>query len=71
MVHIFYPPRQKELENVGLYEFVQWCEYCGTSSDGTRVYLKLQKPHLPNHKLFDPSNESQREDYYYSFMLLF
>ena len=29
------------------------------------------KPRLPNHKLFDPKNEDQREDYYYSLVLLF
>ena len=71
MVDIFYPARPKELENVCLYDFVQWYEYRGASSDGTRVYQKLKKPLLPNHKLFDPSNENQREDYYYSLMLLF
>ena len=71
MVDIFYPARPKELENVCLYDFVQWYEYRGASSDGTRVYQKLKKPLLPNHKLFDPSNENQREDYYYSLMVLF
>ena len=71
VIDVFYPTRAKELENVCLYDFIQWYEYRGTSSDGKRVYQKLQKPHLPNHKLFDPSNESQREDYYYSLMLLF
>ena len=71
MVDIFYPARPKDLENVCLYDFVQWYEYRGASSDGTRVYQKLKKPLLPNHKLFDPSNENQREDYYYSLMVLF
>ena len=71
VIDVFYPTRAKELENVCLYDFIQWYEYRGTSSDGKRVYQKLKKPHLPNHKLFDPSNESQREDYYYSLMLLF
>lgn len=71
MVDIFYPARPKELENVCLYDFVQWYAYSGTSSDGTRDYKKLKKPLLPNHKLFDTSNENQREDYYYSLMLLF
>jgi len=31
----------------------------------------LTKPRLPNHKLYDPSKEDQREDYYYSLLLLF
>ena len=71
MVDIFYPTRPNELENVCLYDFVQWYKYCGTDKDGSRVYQKLQKPLLPNHKLLDPSNENQREDYFYSLMLLF
>ena len=54
-----------------LYDFVKWYAYSGTSDNGTRVYQKLQKPILPNHKLFNPSIENQREDYNYSLMLLF
>eukprot|EP00731_Ephydatia_muelleri_P010648 Em0005g1234a len=61
----------EELENVCLYDFVKWYAYSGTRDNGTRVYQKLQKPILPNHKLFDPSIENQREDYYHSLMLLF
>ena len=71
VVDIYYPTRPEELENVCLYDFVKWYAYSGTSDNGTRVYQKLQKPILPNHKLFDPSIENQREDYYYSLMLLF
>ena len=51
MVDIFYPARPKDLENVCLYDFIQWYEYHGASSDGTRVYQKLYTPLLPNHKL--------------------
>eukprot|EP00731_Ephydatia_muelleri_P003461 Em0001g3461a len=54
-----------------ILEGSMWYKYCGTDKDGSRVYQKLQKPLLPNHKLFDPSNENQREDYFYSLMLLF
>ena len=43
MVDIFYPARPKDLENVCLYDFIQWYEYCGASSDSTRVYQKLKK----------------------------
>ena len=32
---------------------------------------KLKKARLPNHKLFDCNNESQRDDFYYSMILLF
>ena len=36
-----------------------------------RQYRKLTKPRLPNHRLFDPEKEDQREGYYYSLILLF
>ncbi len=39
-------------------------------SSGNRKYRKLTKPRFPNHKLYDPANENQREDYY-SLILLF
>ena len=40
--------------------------------DNQRVYKKkLNTPRLVNHKLFDPEKETQREDYYYSLILLF
>ncbi len=39
-------------------------------SSGNMKY-KNSKPRLPNHKLYDPANENQREDYYYSLILLF
>ena len=71
VVDIFYPTRPVELEDVCLYDFIKWYAYRGTNENGSRVYQKLQKPVLPNHKLFDPSTENQREDYYYSLMLLF
>ena len=58
MVDIFYLARPKDLENVCLYDFIQWY-YHGASSDGTRVYQKLKKPLLSNHKLFDPSNDNK------------
>jgi len=40
-------------------------------ANGDRKYLKLKKPCLPNHKLFDPEKEAQREEHYYSLILLF
>ena len=39
--------------------------------NGERKYAVLKKPRLPNHKLFDPQKETQREDYFYSLLLLF
>jgi len=67
----FYPKRPDELENVCLYDFVRWYVLLETDSVGNRKYRKLNKSHLPNHKLYDPSKEDQREDYYYCLLLLF
>ena len=36
-----------------------------------RQYHTLTKPRLPNHRLFDPEKEEQRQGYYYSLILLF
>ena len=36
-----------------------------------RQYRKLTKLRLPNHRLFDPEKEDQRQGYYYSLILLF
>ena len=66
-----YPQRPVQLESVCLYDFVKWYEYGGTSQSGERMYTKVSSPRLPNHKLFDPNNENQREEYFYSLMLLF
>ena len=39
--------------------------------NGKRIYRKLQKPRLVNHKIFDPERDDQRHDYYYSLLLFF
>ena len=36
-----------------------------------RSYRKLDKPRLPNFKLFDPQKEEQRDSYFYALILLF
>ena len=46
-------------------------EFQGVDNAGQRVYRKLGKPKLPNHKVFDPENENQRQEYFYSLVLLF
>ena len=71
LLDTFYPQRPSDLENVCLYDFVANYDYCGTDGNGDRKYRKLAKPRLPNHKLFDPEREDQREAYYYSLILLF
>ena len=71
LIDNFYPQRPQELEDVCLYDFVANYDWQGRDRQGRRVYKKLTKPKPPNHKLFDPENENQREDYYYSLVLLF
>ena len=71
VVDTFYPQRPAKLEHVCLYDFIAQYEFQGIDDQGQRVYGKLGKPKLPNHKIFDPEIESQREDYYYSLVLLF
>ena len=68
---IYYPQRPNDIEDVCLYDFIANYDYCGTDSrTGERQYHKLTKPRLPNHRLFDPEKEDQRESYYYSLILL-
>ena len=71
VLDIFYPQRPASLENICLYDFVAKYEFQGVDTSGQRVYRKLTKPKLPNHKIFDPENENQRQEYFYSLVLLF
>ena len=36
-----------------------------------KSYYKLNKPILPNHKLYDPNKDEQQEALYYLLLLLF
>lgn len=69
MIDTFYPQRPSELDNVCLYNFVK--DYTHEHQNGEYVYRQFTKPCIPNHKLFDSLNESQKQDYYYSLLLLF
>ena len=71
LLDTYYPQRPDSLEDVCLHDFVANYDWQNKDSRGNRMYKKLQKPRFPNHKLFDPENENQREDYYYSLILLF
>ena len=48
-----------------------WIDWTSRDKEGGRKYRRLNKPRLPNHKLFHREKEEQREDYYYSLILLF
>ena len=71
VIDVFYPTRPDEMEDVCLYDFVRWYVLSKIDSHGNRQYRRLNKPRLPNHKMYDPSKEEQREDYYYCLLLLF
>ena len=67
----YYPNRPQELHDVCLHDFVANYDWYGKDSDGNRTYSKLGKPRLVNHKIFDPDMAEQREEYFYSLILLF
>ena len=67
----YYPNRPDDLEGVCLYDFVANYDWYGKDVDGSRKYRKLTKPRLVNHYEYDPNKENQKEDYYYSLILLF
>ena len=71
LVDNFYPQRCRQMEEVCLYDLVRDYNRVGVDRDGQYTYTKLTKPHLPNHKLFDPEKENQWENFYYSLLLLF
>ena len=66
-----YPKRPEELEDVCLYDFV--ANYKWSHKPGSNVTFCEQrgKPVIPNHKVFNPNNDDQREDYYYALVVLF
>ena len=67
-----YPKRPENLKDVCLYDLVANYSWQSTDDNGKRQYTKLKKPCLPNHKLFDPQKEKQREDYFsFSYFSLF
>ena len=61
LIDNFYPTRPRELENVCLYDFVAHYKYDGNDRNGQRKYRKLTKPILPNHKIFNPLKEEEKE----------
>ena len=44
---------------------------CGVDKDGNIVYRKLNKSVLPNHRVYNPNKENEKENYFYSLLLLF
>ena len=71
LIDTHYPQRPKRLENVCLYDFVRKYDWYKKDSKGRKTWPTITNPRLINHKIYDPRNEHEREDYYYSLVLLF
>ena len=67
----FYPNRPGALADVCLFDFVKWYRRGDNDADGRRQYVKLAKPKIPNHRIYDPNKPYEREAYFYSLLLLF
>ena len=71
LVDTFYPERPDDMEDVCLYDFVADYAKFGVGKDGKTKYRRLNKSVLPNHKLYNPHKENEKESYYHSLLLLF
>ena len=71
LVDSHYPSRPERLREMCLYDFVACIDWTSRDKEGGRKYRRLNKPRLPNHKLFNLEKEEQKEDCYYSVILLF
>ena len=71
LIDTFYPERPDDMEDVCLYDFVADYVKTGVDKDGNTTYRRLTKSVLPNHKLYNPNKEDEKENYYYSLLLLF
>ena len=68
LIDSFYPQRPRDMEEVCLYDFVANYTKCGVDKDGKRKYKKMNKSMLPNHRLYNPNKENEREKYFYYFL---
>ena len=66
-----YSKKPNSLDDLCLHDFVPNYDWLKKDSDDKRVYRKLTKPRIVNHKLFDPQKEHQRKDYLFSLLLIF
>uniref|UniRef100_A0A1X7VW69 Uncharacterized protein n=1 Tax=Amphimedon queenslandica TaxID=400682 RepID=A0A1X7VW69_AMPQE len=67
----FYPTRPNNMEDVSLYEFVANFKFDRIGKNCEREYKLQSKPALPNHRKFNPMQEAERDDFYYSLIFLF
>ena len=59
------------MEDVCLYGFVANYVKCGVEKNGKTKYCRLNKSVLPNPRLYNQNKENERENYFYSLLLLF
>ena len=71
VIETFYPQRPHNMEDVCLYDFVADYVKSGIDKDGKTQYHKLNKSVVPNHKLYNPNKDNEKENFYYSLLLLF
>uniref|UniRef100_A0A1X7TTM4 Helitron helicase-like domain-containing protein n=1 Tax=Amphimedon queenslandica TaxID=400682 RepID=A0A1X7TTM4_AMPQE len=71
IIEDFYPTRPNNMEDVSLYEFVANYKFDKIGENGEREYKLRSKPVLPNHRKFNPMQEAERDDFYYSLIFLF
>ena len=67
----FYPNWPASLSEVCLFDFVEWYHRGDNDADGRRQYVRLGKPKIPNHRIYDPNKPDERNAYFYSLLLLF
>ena len=71
LIDNFYPNRPTSLAHVCLFDFVKWYRRGDNDAEGRRQYVRLGKPKIPNHRIYDPNKPDEREAYFYSLLLLF
>ena len=65
LIDTFYHKRPADMEDTCLYEFVAWYAKSGIDTDRNIAYHKQTKPVLPNHKIYNPNKEAERDCFYY------
>ena len=55
VIDTFYPQRPTHMEDNCLHKFVAEYKKSGMDTDRNKVYRKLNKPILPNHKIYNPT----------------
>ena len=55
----FYLNRPAALADVCLFDFVKWYHRGNNNVDIRRQYVKLKKPKIPNHRIYDPNKPDE------------